>query len=388
MALGFAPALLTHLQGLMQANYSGIKITPSGFLKAAIEHNPTLRVASVDGQGLTGPGMKISTGRGHIKNVTVKYLPRITPSQVVTEDNCENDIGFQYTESTIAAPSFAKLGFQLEWGFVEAYEEAASNPANIGVPSTGVLKELEDQLMHCVNGLINKIDQDLLAQVAFGTNVVTGDALPKNININKDGSVFDLSDGVTEIISDAQENEFVGDLILVGNGLFNKYEIARGAGAIGLNGAGLNRGSQGGYSWYFDINSASVLGANRVAAFAKGAFGFVDIDRYVAWKSGPFGNSHFAQILLPVESGGGNVITMPFNLQIIEKDCPAEAYDGYQTRDMGRGYTVLLSKAYGLWQAPTNAFQASDRLTGNNGSLNYLITNDCDPCPVASERPE
>lgn len=362
----------------MAQNYAGVKITPAGFTKLLIENNPNLRVSSVNGESING--MKLSTGGGHIREVRVKTLPRITPKQVKSEDNCDNDVGFQYSESNINAPLFSKLGFQLEWGFVERYQKEASAIRSTGNPNTPVLNELLEQLMHCVNGIIGDMDSKLLASIAFGTNVVTGDALPKTININKQGNVLDLSDGLVEMLSDAQENEFVGDMLLTGSGLFNKFTIAKPH--VSSNQAGVDISGYAGYKWYNDLYAGSELGPNAVAAFAKGTVGLVDIDRYIAWKAGKFGNSHFAQIMLPVESGEGVKVMMPFNLQIIEKDCPAEAFDGYETRNMGRGWTVLISKAYGLWQSPTHQYQVTDRMAGSNGALNYVIANDCDPCPL------
>jgi len=364
----------------MAQNYPGTKIIPSGFLKMLIANNPNLRVSAINGESLRRDGMKLSTDAGHIREVKVKALPRITPDQVVSEDNCDNDVGFQYTESDIKSPKFAKLGFPLEWSFVERYEEAASRLVTTGNPDVTVLNEMLEQIMHCVNGLIAKIDVDLIGSVNWGVNVVTGSNNLKNININKDGNVLDLSDGITEILSDAAQNEVVGDLLLAGNGLMNKFQIARSN--IGINGSGLSRGDQGGYSWYFDLNTTPAWGADVVGAFAKGAVGFVDIDRYIAWKRGRHGTSYFGQILLPVESAVKDIppVMMPFNLQIKEVDCPTEGFDGYSTRTIGRGYQVFLSKSYGLWQSPSSAYQSGDRLAGNNGSYRYKITNDCDSC--------
>jgi hypothetical protein len=239
-----------------------------------------------------------------------------------------------------------------------------------------------EQIMHCVSGLIANMDQRLINTVVWGTNVVTGNNLVKTININADGSVLNLSSGVTEMLSDAAENEVVGDLLLAGSGIFNKYNIAKNN--LGINGAGLNQGTQNGYGWYYDVNTAARWGTDQVGAFAKGAVGFVDIDRYIKWKTGRFGTSHFAQIMLPMSSGGGAPIMMPFNLQIKEVDCPTDGFDGYNTRKMGRGYQVFLTKNYGLWQAPTSAYQATDRLVGNNGSYRYEFTNDCDSCSPPS----
>ena len=112
----------------------------------------------------------------------------------------------------------------------------------------------------------------------------------------------------------------------------------------------------------------------------------MDIDRYIAWKAGKHGTSHFAQIMLPIETvAGAAPVMLPFNLQLREIDCPEDGFDGYTTRKMGRGWQVLLSKNFGLYQPPTDIYQAGDRLAGNNGSLRYQIGNVCDPCVPPSE---
>ena len=378
--LGFAPALLQHMKVVAEQNYAGIKITPSGYFRALIENNPALRVVGAGGESIDP--LKLSTKAGHIRDVKIKYLPRIIDSQIGTEDDCENDQIFQYSEMDISAPNFRKFSFFLDWRFVERYEEAASKLTTVGNPSASVLQELVDQIQHAVNGLVVSMDKALIADTVFGTNVTTGLNTAKAININKDASVLDLSQGLIEILSDAQDNEFVGDLIMVGNGLFNKFEIAKMGGALNGTGNAVNMQNFAGYKWYNDINSATAanVGANGVMTFAKGTIGYVDIDRYVAWKSGRFGTSHFAQIMLPVTSGEGTVTMTNFNLQIIEKDCPSKMYDGYEESTVDRGYQVIISKRFGLFQQPSNSYQAGDRLVNNNGSLLYTIGNECDPC--------
>jgi len=383
MALGFAPAILTHLGSLMANNYPGTKIIPSGFMKMLVQNNPKLRVKAINGEKVSeGPnGMKLNTDGGQIRDVTLKSLPRITPDQVVDEDNCDNDVGFQYSETNLETPLFSKLGFPLEWSFVERYQAEAAKLTKVGAkPDMVVLEEMLEQIMHCVSGIVHNMDRKLLAQVVWGVNVVTGNNNVKNININQAGNTLNLSDGVTEILNDAAENEVVGDLMLAGSGNFNKFNIAKNN--IGINAAGINQGAQNGYSWYHDVATNVLWGANQVGAFAKGAVGYVDIDRYIAWKRGRHGVSHFGQISLPIESHvGGAPVMVPFNLQIRESDCPTEGFDGYETRTMGRGYQVFLSKNFGLWQSPTSAYQGTDRLAGNNGSYRYAITNTCDSCP-------
>jgi hypothetical protein len=377
--LGFAPALLIHLKTLMGSNYAGYKITPAGFVKTLVKNAPSLSITSVDGRSLPSNGIKLSTSGGQVREVKYKYLSPITPSQVAKEDNCDNDASFIYQEGSLTAPMFSKLSFILEWDFVERYTAEAAQIQNVGVPSTPVLNELLEQIMHTARGIVGAMDSNLLNAVVWGTNVTTGNNAAKPININKSGDVLDLSNGLIEILSDAAENEVVGEPILVGSGLMNKLAISKAA--LTANGAGLNLAALNGYEWAHDIQAATVWGANQVGSFARGTVGLVDIDRYVAWKTGRFGTSDFLQISLPVESGVmGEVVMMPFNVQIKMLDCPTEMFDGYTTRVVDRGYQVIISKAYGLFQPPTTIFQATDRMAGYNGALRYEVSNDCDPC--------
>jgi len=369
---------------LLQQNYGGTKITPSGLLKMLIEEGASANITSIGGKQVGG-GTKLSTSGGQIREVKYKYLPRITDDQIGDEDNCENDFGFYYSEGELETPLFSKGGFRLEWDFVEKYEEEAARMVATGNPSTPVLQELVTQIMHAVNGMVVNMDKKLLAQLVWGNNAETGNNAAKAININKDGSTFNLSDGVNEIVSDTRINEFAGSPLILGSGLFDKYEGM--LPATGLNSGGVNRAGQRNYDYYFDINagSAATLGADQIGVFSKDSIGLVDIDKYVGFKTQKFGNSWFATIELPVETPieGATPVMMTFNLQIQEIDCPDEDSDGYVTRTMGRGYRVILSKRFGLFQQPLDAYSAGDRLANTNGALRYQITNDCDGCPEA-----
>jgi len=379
--MGFVPYLLIHLKMLLEQNYTGTKITPSGFTKMLLENNPRMNITSIGGESISG--MKLNTSGGQIRDVKFKYLPRITDDQIGDEDNCDNDFGFYYKEGQLETPLFSKGGFRLEWGFVEKYEAAAAQAVQTGNPNVPIMQEVADQIMHAVNGLIVNMDKKLLSQIAWGTNAATGNNAAKTINLNKSGDTFNLSDGVNEIISDTRVNEFAGSPLIVGSGLFDKYQSL--IPAIGLNGGGVNRAAQQPYEYYFDLNAAGAptLGTDQIGVFAKDSIGLVDIDRYVGFKTGKFGTSWFATITLPVENPveGAAPVMMPFNLQVQEIDCPDEDFDGYRTRGMGRGYKVIISKRYGLFQQPTDAYSTGDRMNGANGALRYKITNDCDGCP-------
>jgi len=394
MALGFIPALLGSMQRLADPNYGGTKITAAGFLGLLLENNPDLAVSMItlgDGTSLATGGMKLNTVNGQVRDVKVKYLPRILSSQVGDQDDCTTDFVFQYKESDINAPFYKQVPFYLDWNFLERYEADAAQSINIGRPAIGAVREMETQILHALNGIISSIDANLLNSVVFGVNPAYGNNSTQTININQSGTTLNLEEGLVRLLADAQQNEIADDLLLVGNGLMNNYMIARQGNALGFNQAGFNVGGLGGFRWYYDINSIGAWGANDVAAFAKGNVGFVDIDKWIGWKTGRFGTSYFATGMFPIgtpRSAGANVPAplMSFNIQVQEVDCPtagiATGY-GNGTYTAGRGWKVIISKNFGLWQYPTDSFQPTDRLSGMNGAFSYNITNSCAPCPEA-----
>lgn len=388
------PYLLGSMERLARPNYGGTKITAAGFLGALLENNPDLAVSMIttgDGTSVATGGMKLNTINGQIREVKVKYLPRILSSQVGDQDDCTTDFVFQYKESEINAPFLKQVAFYVDWNFIERYEADAVRSINIGRPAIGAVKELETQIMHALNGIVSSIDANLLNSVVWGVNPAYGNNALQTININQSGNTLNLQEGLVRLLSDAQVNEVSGDLIMVGNGLMNNYMIARQGNALGFNQAGFNVAGLGGFNWYFDINSIGAWGANDVGVFAKGNVGFVDIDRWIGWKTGHFGTSWFATALFPITtpaSAGANVPAplMSFNIQVQEVDCPTSGVlTGYGegTYTSGRGWKILISKNFGLWQYPTDSFQPTDRLNGMNGAFQYNITNDCEPCPNA-----
>lgn len=378
MPFGFVEALKQHLSVLTLTNYPGTKITPQNFLKALLINNPRLNVSGVNGERIDP--LKLNTVDGSIREVKVKYLPRRTAEDVTEEDTCETTYINQYRESEILAPRFAKVGFFVDIATMRRYEAAAIQAMNIGDPNITVLNEMWTQILHSVNALISKIDQRIIGDVVFGVNAVTQNNAVKTININKDGQVYDLTAGLLEIANDYQHNEGTGRAMIVGNGLFNRFAIAKGSTVA--NAGGINVANLFDYDWFLDLNTNAQWGTNEIGVFFPGTIGFVDVDKYINPLRGRHGTSEFGMLPLPVETVFGGVPVMTrFNLQIREVDCPSEHISNYTTTSTGRGYEIYISKNYGLWQMPIDAYSDVDRMKGFNGALNYLITNNCDGCP-------
>ncbi len=372
LGIGYAPYLLQHLQVLAADNNPSTKVTPTGFLRMLLENNPSLNLPEYE-------KLKLSNQQGNIRNVQLSYLRRITPDQIDTADDCDNDYIPVYSEMTLSTVAFRKFGFYISDDTIARYMEEASQTVALGQPATPFMQEHLDTLMTVVNGMVGAINQDVLGMVNFGTNVVTGSATPTTVNINTDATVNDLSNGVTRILTDALENEVFGDLLIAGNGLFNAVQVQRSF--SGLSMAGIDAAKIGGYKWYYDPYTASKWAANQIGAFSKGTIGFVDIDKYIGFRSGTKGISTFFRIPLPVAAtqNDGTVDLMTFDAQLRYIDCPTQIYSGYGGGNdlvtVNRGWQLIISKNFGLFQLPADAYQSSDRLYGNNGALAYAITN-------------
>jgi hypothetical protein len=130
-------------------------------------------------------------------------------------------------------------------------------------------------------------------------------------------------------------------------------------------------------NYYHDINAATAWGANQFGVFQKGSIGLVQLDEYVGFRAGVKGTSTFFNAALPLALPGAGDIPRMLNVdfQFKYNDCPTEATVGYESASIGRGYTLIMKKNFALWQIPNDAYQASDRLTGNNGSLRYTASN-------------
>lgn len=365
MALGFAPYLLKDLKALAGINYPGTKITPAGFLQFLLDTSNI-------------QGAKLTNEAGHQLTAKVKYLQRISPGLVAENDTCDIDFVAAYREADITAVRTAKIGFYMSNETVSKYMNESSNSATIGNPATSTIQQIVTQLAHTANAIIGKIDQRLLGDVNWGKNVVYGDDAVHDLNINKDATVNDLDSGYAKLLNDAYENEFFGQVSIVGSGFMNMLELAKSANAISANQAGVDISRFTGYKWYPDLyaKSSTNWGGNDIGVFAPGSIHFVDFQRYVGFRAGRLANSTFFQITLDV-----NGTPMTFDAQLRELDCPTAILDVYgQSGNYSEGYVLYLKKTYGLFQIPDDAYSTSDRLTGVNGSIHYNVTNICEDC--------
>jgi hypothetical protein len=374
MALGYAPYLLQHLKAVAADNAPETKVTPTGFLKLLLENNPLLQIPDFE-------KLRLSNGEGDVRQVQLKYLQRGLTSQTSTSDDCDNDLIPAYAETTLTAVTFRKISFYISDQDIALYEQDAAKTVALGLPPTPFMQEHITTLMSLVNGLVGAINIDLVGRVTFGKNVASGNSgnTATTLNIPLDATQHNLAQGIGKLLADAQQNEFAGMPLLAGGGLFNSFMHEKGFSSVGFNGINNAQALQQ-IKWYYDNYtqaSSGAWGANNVGMFSKGSIGFVDLQKYIGFRAGTKGISTFFQISLPVmpAQNDGTADLMTFDAQLRYIDCPTEISTGYSTVTVNRGWQLIISKNYDLFQLPNDAYQTGDVLYGNNGALLYSITN-------------
>lgn len=376
-AQGFAPYLLMHLNEVAKNNAPAKKITPPGLLRALLENTTKPDVIN---EG-------IDDGTGHIRNMQIKYRQRLKPGATVTTDDCNIDQVPVYAETSVNLSLFRKIGFFIDDETLSKYMSEATSVANINTAgqvegfknTTTFMQDFLDRMLEMLNGIYADIDSDLVTKMAanFGVNAVSGNNNALTVNILLDATKNDLSSGMTKILTDWKENENVGPMIMVGNGLMHKYVLQQ----LAKNGQDFNgvdtTAFENLYRWYWDTNTTTAFGANQVGIFAQDAQHFVTRSRFKGFRSGFKGGSVFFTMVPPgVDSLGNALPQIELDCQFKYVDCPTQLIGpGGYAQTFQRGWALYFSKAYDLFNIPADAYATGDRLAGNNGTYRYSITN-------------
>lgn len=138
--------------------------------------------------------------------------------------------------------------------------------------------------------------------------------------------------------------------------------------------------------FFFDKDTQSIWGQDTVGLLAPGSVKFIGRNKYLGAYAGQRGNSFFTTLPLPVQEFGCNLDDclrdLVFDLQLKYIDCPTEVEINGVPTTVNRGWQVIVSKSYGLWVQPTNAYASGDELEGTNGTLKYFITNTASDAPA------
>lgn len=354
---GIANAFLHNISAIAGLNDPQTKITPVGFLKMLLENPATVNITNLG---------DLQAG----KNVPIKVraLTRGLASDAVDTDDCDTTITAAWVESEITHPRFKKIGIYISDDQMRTFEDDARSFVSTGTPNVQVWKALYEIVVAKVNGLIQAVDTDLvtLQNSKWGVNSVTANSNAQTINLS--ANLTD-DDGYVKLLTDAEQNEVNGKLFIVGNGHIRNFDILNKLKtAADSNGFGAVD-----YMVYPDNKTVAGWGANHFGVFAEGQVGFVNWNKNVGAFAGEKGGSMFFTLPVPVQLANGELSSMVFDAQLKYEDCPVWA-EGVKVAD--RGYVLLLSKPYGLYNAPATMFAAGDPLAGVTGAFHYIAAKE------------
>ncbi|WP_418894228.1 hypothetical protein [Limibacterium fermenti] len=351
---GFVQALLINVGVIAGLNDPQYKVTPVGFLNMLLENPATTQISNLS-----------SLQQGMDREIKLRYLQRGLESSVTDRDDCDTPIGAVWKETSLGSPLYSKIGLFIPDSDFRKYQEEASRTLSAGTPSAPLMTGLYNLLLTQIQAMLQKIDGNLVSAQAtkFGVNVVTGKADATAVNF---ATTISQTDGITKILSDFAANEMVDIPILVGNGAVNNWQLAQGM-KTGVDQGGFGASK---VKFYNDFKTSTLWGANHFGVFSEGTVGLVDYNKNVGAFAGQKGASIFFTLPIPVQLANGTLTTFKLDAQLKYEDCPI--YDAEGAKIADRGWKVILSKYYGLFNLPADAFATGDKLAGVNGSFRYV----------------
>lgn len=361
---GFQRDVLLHLESIAMDATPSQKLTVSGFLEMLIATRRNNQLTT-----------NIDNGTGALKSVSVKYKERGIDSAVVDTDDCNVEVVTAFKEKEVYPALFSKLGIYIGINKLAKYTEDAIASVRAGKPATAFMQDMLDDIIVQSQALVSKMDKLLLAKQAlnFGINQVTGSNASVTVNIAQDKTINNLTTGLTKILADAMANEMNGVLHIVGSGLFNNYNLQQAVNGLASNGVDTSRFT--GYRFYNDFWAQSAWGTNQIGIFEEGSVKLVEASKIGLLRPEMTpGPSKFFTMPLPVQGQTGQ-LSVDFDVQLKFIDCPTEVLINGTPTTVEQGWLLMPKKLYDLFNLPDDAYNAADRLTGNNGTLRYTITN-------------
>jgi hypothetical protein len=271
------------------------------------------------------------------------------------------------------------MAIQIDDALIQRYTADAIAMKQLGSGPTDVMNEFLTQVIAGTDALLQAINIDLgaLLYANIGKNRLTGNNAAQAINISLDTTNLPLNGGLTKVSTDYTNNLGYGKPFIVGNGLIQGYFMQQKMKGNAQNGVNTSIEAAD-FTYIQDINSITGLGANQFITLQPNCAQLVEVFKFKGVFGGHKGQSDFFTMTLPYQATPNHVELMEFDCQLKYFDCGGnimtDAYYGTSIT-VGRGYNLIISKKFGLFQIPSDAYRGTDALTGNNGILRYSLTN-------------
>lgn len=370
---GFMPYVLADLKSAVgQGATPEYKLQPTGFMNFLLRQPRNVET-------------KLNNAAGHKMQIQKYFRQPYTVDFVDTTKSCDQVNVPARLETSVDISNTVQFALYYNDETIAQYENEASNTIAKGQPASPFMQEMVAGIVSATRAMTSKMNSSLvtLMSTKIGVNRVTGNNSAKTININKDETINPLAAGLTEIMSDYKRNLMDGRPQVIGGGLFDKFisqQAAKSFSQSGLSTSALVVAS--GLDFNFDMDVETILGTNNIIVAEPGAVQLVEYLEYTGFKAGVKpGASSFGIIPIPVQVNDKVEVVM-FDYQLSYVDCPTTMTDAYYgtSLSLGKGWRLILSKQFGLFTIPTNAYRGTDVLNGNRGTLRYNITNTCETC--------
>lgn len=361
--IGLITALYVNIAMIAGLNDPQMKVSPVGFLKMLLENNATAEVINMS-----------ELAKGQDQAIKVRYMNRGVETDATDRDDCETPITAEWKTYEIGHGMYSKIGILITDDQMRTYEAEATKTAAAQINGVNTLQAplmvgLYQTLLTKVNGLVQKIDANLVSAMAtqWGVNAAYGDANAHEITF---GTTANMNDGVVKLLADAEANEVAGDLLVCGSGVVRNFDLynrfKNGFDAAGIGSMGLNT--------YVDPKTATKWGANHFGVFSKGSIGFVPWNKNVGNYAGEKGDAVFFTLPMPVQLANGELTKLLFDCQLWYEKCPV--YDDGGNKIADRGWKLTIGLHYGLFVAPNDMYAVGDPLRGVNGAFHYIAKAD------------
>ena len=379
MANGYAPYILRDISSVAGSATPQNKLEMHGLLSM---------LASTQN---VNPIIPIGTPNGHKREIRFKYRQPNTVAQTDTSKACDQVLTPAYLESTVSVGNTRSIGWHLPDQLLANYMEEAR--ARVTIPGAnpgpvGASAELLSVIYSGANAILKAVNNDLWGLVTAGKNRVTELSTTTTLNLPKDTTVQPVNQGMPKLMSDIAVNGFSGRSQLVGGpGVMFAYMLSQAWKGMD-NGGFDSRIPTGMIDYWMDQDFATYSGtpysADQFYVFEPGSIHLAEYLEYTGPDAGVKpGGSEFFVMPLPVTNNAGQVTgSVSFDAQLKYIDCPTTLTDMYTgvSSTYQKGYALFISKQFGLWQIPSDAYRHEDGRRSVNGALLYTATNNCDTC--------
>ena len=318
MANGLAPYILNDIKNVAGQATTRFKVDMHGFLAMLVNNAQANPIQTI-------------TSEGNKKEVRIRYRQRNTKAQTDTTASCDNVLTPARKETTLTVGNTRQIAWHLTDALVAQYEAEALARTNLpgSSPLTGVSAELMDIVFSGANGILDGMNDDLLALLTFGRNAATGASTAQTINFPQTITAQPLNNGVTKLLYDYKRNNLTGRPQVVGAGFALQWFLQQAY--KGLDTGGIDtKIAAGMMDFWPDQDFDDIVGTNHFGIFEPGSVHLVEALEYVgAFAGSKPGASTFGTIPVPAIDALGNAMPVMFDFQLKYIDCPTTLTDAY-----------------------------------------------------------